>query len=125
MRGGVEENLTLVPCVDFANHTSNHEESCSFTFNYKDDVTQNSSGQPVAPESGSLSSPLRMIKKDEEIFLQYGQHANSYLMEEYGFCLPRTSTDTGEVSIDRYLEPLLLARSPECEELLERWGYWR
>lgn len=122
----MEENLTLVPCVDFANHTPDHQQSCTFTFKYNNDVTHDDSGRPVAPAFGMLQSPACTIKQDDELFLQYGQHANSYLMEEYGFCLPRTShSGTGEIILDHYLEPLLLMRSESCEDMLERWGYWR
>jgi len=124
-QGGIDEDLSLVPFVDFANHTSDRERSCRFTFNYKNDVKHDSFGRPLAPESGSLISPPLIIEKDQEIFIEYGQHANSFLMEEYGFVLPRKApSDPGEVILDHYLEPLLLARAPSCKELLERWGYW-
>jgi hypothetical protein len=125
-QSGIDEDLSLVPFVDFANHTSDHAQSCMFTFNYKNDVKHDGLGRPLAPESGTLKSPPLAIKKDQELFLEYGQHSNSFLMEEYGFVLPRNApSDPGEVILDHYLEPLLLARAPICKELLERWGYWR
>ena len=124
-QGGIDENLSLVPFVDFANHTSDHEQSCRFTFNYRNDVKHDDLGRPLAPEFGRLISPSCAVKKDQELFLNYGQHSNSYLMEEYGFVLPRTTPlDPGDVILDHYLEPLLLARASLCKELLERWGYW-
>lgn len=97
-QGGIDEDLSLVPFVDFANHTSDHEQSCTFTFNYKNDVKHDGRGQPLAPESGILKSPPLAIKKDQELFLEYGQHSNSYLMGEYGFVLPRNApSDPGRL----------------------------
>lgn len=124
--GGAEENLTLVPCVDFANHTANHDQSCTFTFNYKNDVTQDAQGRMLAPRSGVLGSPAHVVRQDEQLVLQYGSHGQSYLIEEYGFCLPRLSpSDPGQVIVDDYLGPLLLERSSVLRDALERWGYWR
>lgn len=121
----IDENLTLVPFVDFANHTADHTRSCQFSVSYKNKRDRDSAGQPVEPDSATLWSPPVPIAKDEEIYLEYGQHANSYLMEEYGFVLPRKApSDPGVVTLDAYLEPLITQAHPACKDMLDRWGYW-
>lgn len=121
----IEEDLTLVPFVDFANHTADHKQSCHFSVSYKKGCAKDSAGRPVQPESATMWSPPVAIARDEEIYLEYGQHANSYLMEEYGFVLPRKApSDPGGVALDAYLEPLITQAHPACKDVLDRWGYW-
>ncbi|KAF8323186.1 SET domain-containing protein [Clavulina sp. PMI_390] len=124
--GGIEENLTLVPGVDFANHTVDRDQSCTFAFTYKHEARADDFGKPVAPTSGVLTSPAgRPVTAGDELFLQYGTHSSSYLMQEYGFCIPRAAmSDPGEVTLDTYLETLLLSRCEAFRDVLERWGYW-
>jgi hypothetical protein len=115
----------MVPFVDLINHSSDLDRICAFVTRYKANAMHDSSGRPVAPEKAVLISPSVVVKQGEELFFQYGMHSNAFLISEYGFVLPRSgASDHGEMVLDDVLEPILVQRHPDLQELLERWGYW-
>ena len=80
-----------------------------------------------------LSSSQNAIDKDEELFLQYGAHANRTLFIEYGFvnfwkqgdCL--NGVFSGEVDLQDVLEDMFISRGRVgawMKSVLEEEGYW-
>jgi len=53
-----------------------------------------------------LGHPEKPFRKDEEIFLDYGARANSYLLTEYGFCIRSNQFDYVRI---KYKHPTLSA----------------
>ncbi|KAF8318622.1 uncharacterized protein EI90DRAFT_3133111 [Cantharellus anzutake] len=120
-----EEDLTLVPLLDLANHSPDLPRACQFEVKYICDTRRGPSGSPHAPRSVILRSPASVtVKAGEEILLQYGHHSNSALFSEYGFTLERRlDSDPSEVNLD-YAIRLLLQPYASMKDLLERWDYW-
>lgn len=80
-----------------------------------------------------ISSKEHPIQKDQELFLQYGAHANKTLFVEYGFvnswlegeCL--RGEFRGEVDLQDILEDMFTKRGSVgtwMKDVLEQEGYW-
>lgn len=68
-----EDNFTLAPLLDMANHTFVQGEECKVRF---------------SPEGMELCAPAqRTLRAGDEVCITYGPHANATLLVEYGFLL--------------------------------------
>ncbi|WFD21555.1 hypothetical protein MEQU1_000208 [Malassezia equina] len=73
-----EDNFTLAPLLDMANHTFVQGEECKVR---------------LSPEGMELCAPAhRALRAGDEVCITYGPHANATLLVEYGFLLaPKTT----------------------------------
>ncbi|KAG9128163.1 hypothetical protein FRC07_003992 [Ceratobasidium sp. 392] len=111
-----DDNMTMCPLLDFANHTP--LQSMSIT---KDEF---------ALCDGMAFSSSTHLKPGDEVHLRYGGHSNAVLFTEYGFVLPidtrNAHTINGEMSIDFDVEELfkLCQDHATKSQLLKDWNYW-
>ncbi|KZV64940.1 SET domain-containing protein [Peniophora sp. CONT] len=125
---GREDNISLCPIFDFANHVY--------------------TGATMRPETNASpfksSSTLRdmtcttldqAVHPGQELFLTYGSHANVRLFVEYGFVNPVSAQEyaeyPGEILIDDVEEAILQQSAKDAPTDLSRWrdeleeqGYW-
>lgn len=95
-------NITMVPFVDFINHTP--VANC----------------EAKASKFGFVVSTLKDIKEGDHIWFTYGAHDSLFLQCEYGFSIP---TGYDYVDITTVLEPILLKR-PILVQWLKDAGCW-
>lgn len=136
-----EENFTLAPILDMANHSSTESEV------YTVKVTGSVNGQIKAvPGAGSLElyAPIKQalgphgsLRRGQEVFLQYGSRDDCQLLIEYGFHLAGTQTSApgwqgnahASLSLDsyisRHLTELDSKESQMKVEALKEARYWQ
>lgn len=126
-----EDNLTLCPILDFANHT----DSLPTTWPQagKCDLW-NIAPRPGKGDDFVLLAPSTLTSKEgDELFLRYGAHTNQFLFVEYGFVNPAplgsTSSENtyGSIDISPIVEDLFRARGStgrQMRAVLEEEGYW-
>ena len=109
-------NLTLCPIIEFANHTESQKvprlevEVQSEDFFDREGIAIETSDDMVF-----LSPPDRMLEKDEEVYLKYGNHSKSLLFTEYGFV-----DDSAEPELDiTWLVKELARRKPSADVILK------
>ncbi|KAK5996995.1 Lariat debranching enzyme [Cladobotryum mycophilum] len=85
-----EDRLALIPVADLFNHVA---VGCRMLF---------------SPESYFITTD-RTYKKGEEVFISYGDHANDYMLVEYGFVLDDNQWD--EIYLDDVIMPNLSEES--------------
>jgi hypothetical protein len=130
------DNLTLCPVLDFANHAPSNTHivpvlpSSIFAHTHGHSKTPR---KVLGGEYMFLSSSETPIRKDDELFLRYGGHANRTLFIEYGFvklwkegdC--RNGSFSGEVDVQNIVEELFSSKGSigqSMKKLLEEVGYW-
>lgn len=125
------DNVTMVPIVDLANHTPApaHLQPMPSDADIWDTAPRGKHG-----EAFGLRVPLGLsVKAGDELFLQYGKHANRTLFVEYGFVNPFAVlqiTDgefAGEVDVQDLVEDIFRSRAAVGEwmrEVLVNEGYW-
>ena len=86
-----EDNFTLAPLLDMANHTKHPKKECRVRFSLMDGL------ELYAP----LESPLL---EGEEVCITYGLHDNATLLTEYGFVLPyHVGEDDQQIQANQWL----------------------
>ncbi|KAG8743162.1 hypothetical protein FRC12_015113 [Ceratobasidium sp. 428] len=111
-----EDNITMCPLLDFANHTPLQSMS----------ITQDG----FALCDGMAFSSSTHLQPGEEVYLRYGGHSNALLFAEYGFVFPTNTGDArAEISIDSDVEELLKScgdYEAKAQLLKDRnyWGDW-
>jgi hypothetical protein len=93
-----DDCMALNPFADYFNHTAVSTPSTPCC-----DVQFSSTGY-------KFTTPT-LIKKDEEIYISYGNHSNDFLLAEYGFILADNKWD--EIPFDDHILPLLSASQRE------------
>lgn len=109
-----EDNLTMVPFVDFLNHAPLTETYC---YPRIDRMKRNTYG------IGSFSircGPHEYVQKGEEIFLNYGAHSNDFLINEYGFVLDENRWNCIDIST----EVKSMIQIPAHKRFLMENDYW-
>lgn len=146
-----EDNLTLAPLLDMANHTSHAD--CIATVAIRGAKTQQqlvragpaaaTSLSPAVPDAGDIeirAPQPRGLSKGQELCIQYGARDDGRLLAEYGFHLSTSVSDTAEkqpwtgnphasLSLDMYISAYLdevreSERISWREETLRDTGYW-
>ncbi|KAG7843300.1 hypothetical protein KL942_000396 [Ogataea angusta] len=101
----LEDNLTMVPFVDFINHAP--EDHCFVS---------------ISPTKGfQVTSGPRPYSGGDQIFFSYGAHSDEFLLCEYGFMLPSRCNPWNSVDITPYVLALLKA---EQSEFLKEHNYY-
>ncbi|KAI1795938.1 SET domain-containing protein [Ganoderma leucocontextum] len=123
------DNLTLCPVLDFANHSNCR----THIFPVIDSevwgvVTKKPSKYFVF--FGPSQDP---IVKGQELYLQYGDHSNSFLFSEYGFVngfsegAHKSGAYSGQVDVQELVEGLFVEKGSlgtRMKSTLEDEGYW-
>lgn len=111
----VANNFTMVPFVDFLNHTDEVDTHC-YPKLAQHRKTLGSLGQ-FSIRCGSH----KYNRVGEEIMLNYGAHSNDFLLNEYGFVLKENKWNfidiSGEVTS-------LMKDNSEMASFLKENGYW-
>ncbi|KAI0463170.1 hypothetical protein LJB42_003190 [Komagataella kurtzmanii] len=98
-----EDNFTMVPYVDFLNHSS--EDGCT--------VKINSFGFQV---TSGLNYP-----ENSQLYFKYGAHSNEFLLCEYGFMFERGMNSWNYIDIN---EQVIALMEPHHVEFLKDQGYY-
>lgn len=106
--------FTMVPFVDFLNHTQDVDVHCYPKVNL---VNRSSYGLG----SFGIYCGTHIYKTiGEEVLLNYGAHSNDFLLNEYGFVIPKNEWNF----IDITPEITTMVKTPEIKDFLEDNGYW-
>ncbi|CCL99118.1 uncharacterized protein FIBRA_01132 [Fibroporia radiculosa] len=123
------DNLTLCPILDFANHTDGQSQIIPRT-----EITSTPSS--IVPRRRDdytfFSWTNTVIGHDQELFLRYGGHANRTLFVQYGFVCPfppnaiAEGDVRGEVDVQDLIEDIFAtsAIGSWIKTTLEDSGYW-
>lgn len=126
-----EDNFTLAPLLDMANHTAVPWLECKVRYDPRGGLELLAPSQPRPSDAGRTG-----WCKGDEVCITYGAHANTTLLAEYGFVLPRAiHSDNKAWTGNRYCDVLLDEQVNELfrqqgelgdwkRELLENEGYW-
>lgn len=107
--------FTLVPLVDFINHSDQMDTYCYPKINYME-KTNCGIGQFVI-----RGGPYTFKSKHEQILFSYGPHSNDFLLNEYGFTLETNQwdfIDISEVMCDA------IVQDAKMVEYLKSNDYW-
>lgn len=127
------DNLTLCPILDFANHT--YTQKFAYPGAYQAEIFNvgPSSKRKFGEDFVLLAPSTEAVVAGEQLFLQYGMHANRTLFTEYGFVnffdwdnVPESFQ--AEVEVDSYIEALFERRGELgsfMKNVLVDEGYWR
>lgn len=126
-----EDNFTLAPLFDMANHTAVSWLECKVRYDAHGVLELLAPQQPRPDDAGR-----RGWQKGDEVCITYGAHANSLLLAEYGFvlpsalhaCAPWPGNRFSDVVVDEAVRSLLGAQGDVGtwkRALLEREGYWK
>ncbi|KDQ14019.1 hypothetical protein BOTBODRAFT_33134 [Botryobasidium botryosum FD-172 SS1] len=130
-----ENDLTLCPVIDLANHTADPQKSCALAL---------LSSPTELGEHGDIikfievESPPSPMKKGDQLYLRYGPHSNATLFAEYGFVLskftcadgtggddPDVHQNYGQVVLDDIIEDMFETSGRSwMKEMLQEWNYW-
>lgn len=116
-----DDNFTLAPLLDMANHTPVPGRECKVRFSGKDGL------ELLAPSDG--------LALGDEVCITYGPHSNATLLAEYGFVLPPDAcggadwpgNPHSEVNVDDAVAQLVHAQGEVGEwkqHILQEQGYW-
>ncbi|TFK54901.1 SET domain-containing protein [Heliocybe sulcata] len=128
-KGSDADNLTMCPVFDFANHSPNPPHLLPLPSNAEIWGTGSKRGEPY----GLRTPDGTGFPKDQELFIQYGVHANKTLFAEYGFVNAMAEGDVragridGEVDVQDVVERMLQDRGVAgqwIKSALEQEGYW-
>ncbi|WFD42101.1 hypothetical protein MPSI1_000739 [Malassezia psittaci] len=102
------DNFTLAPLLDMANHTAIPWLECNVRYTSSRNLELLAPNKPRPENAGRVG-----LRKGDEVCITYGAHANSTLLAEYGFVLPRTlfPEEAGwkgnrycDICLDEYIE---------------------
>ncbi|KAG7092439.1 hypothetical protein E1B28_008794 [Marasmius oreades] len=122
------DNLSLVPILDFANHTIRLPSMTP-----QDKTSQICHGASRTCKAGSftLLAPADIpTGVGEELYLKYGSHCNRVLFVEYGFVLRRSETEQPhcEVEVDDLVESMFEKQGrfgKWAKNILQAHDYWK
>ncbi|QPG75053.1 hypothetical protein FOA43_002393 [Brettanomyces nanus] len=100
----VKENFTLVPYVDFLNHTL--EDHCTISIN---------------SQCFSVTTAKSHYGKSEQLFFSYGAHSDKILLCDYGFMLPYGQNRWNDLDISSIILKLL---KPHQKLFLQNENYY-
>lgn len=121
----------MIPIVDFANHTpsTKHLKPAPTDADVWNTAPRGKHGEAF----GLLAPSNFSVQSGDELFLQYGKHANRTLFVEYGFVNPFSEIDVvngmfeGEVDMQDLVEAHLEAKGELgkwMKDVLTDEGYW-
>lgn len=114
-------NFTMVPLVDFLNHSDTIDKYCYPQVNHfkKDGI--NGVGQFMIRVGDHEYNQI-----GEQIFLNYGPHSNDFLLNEYGFVIPNNRWDFIDITgmIMTLLEQNSKDNKKKMIQLLKENDYW-
>ncbi|QLQ82290.1 hypothetical protein HG537_0H00510 [Torulaspora globosa] len=114
-RDDEESQFTMVPFVDFLNHTDDVDQHC-----YPE--IKRDRNDPLGIGIFSLKCGKRgYTKAGDEILLNYGPHSNDFLLNEYGFVLQQNRWNFIDIS-DEVTN--LIDGDTVMTEFLKNHGYW-
>lgn len=105
---GEENNHTMAPILDFANHCHTTDERMCHAETFEDEL----GGDSQCPDSNTyfrLKAPAtRGLKKGDEVLFAYGMHPDDVLLADYGFVSSGhgTMNPWNEVQLDEVVERL-------------------
>ncbi|AGO13761.1 AaceriAGL108Cp [[Ashbya] aceris (nom. inval.)] len=109
-----DDNFTMVPYVDFLNHTTTVSEHC---YPKVESVRKLYGGVGrFSIRCGSHAYRVPM----EEIFLNYGAHSNDFLLNEYGFTVDENEWDY--IDVTEIVESMI--QKPEHVNFLREHDYY-
>ncbi|EDO16572.1 hypothetical protein Kpol_1064p54 [Vanderwaltozyma polyspora DSM 70294] len=108
-------NFTLVPYVDFINHTDEVGVHC-----YPQVMKSNINGSGIGEFCVRVGERSYKIH-EEQILFNYGAHSNDFLLNEYGFVLNENQWNYIDITED--IETLLLTIDG-AKEFLQEHDYW-
>ncbi|KAL3234905.1 Ribosomal lysine N-methyltransferase 2 [Nakaseomyces bracarensis] len=111
----IASRFTLVPYVDYLNHTTDVDVHCYPRINY------NKQDYCGVGQFTIYSGTYRYQTVGEELYLNYGAHSNDFLFNEYGFQVPQNPWNHMDISTEVCD---VLARSQETVEFLKNMDYW-
>lgn len=111
----VASQFTLVPFVDFINHSDQMDTYCYPKINY---MEKNGSGIGQFVIRGG---PYTYKVLNEEILFSYGPHCNDFLLNEYGFTMIKNQWNF--IDISKTLCDLF-AKDQKMVEYLKTNDYW-
>ncbi|KAK6330965.1 hypothetical protein TWF718_003159 [Orbilia javanica] len=100
-----EDCMTLCPFIDYYNHDTKGDESCTVSFS----------------ADGLRVTTQKAYDIGEEIFVTYGEYNNDHLLVEYGFTLPNNRADN--FNIDHWVLPKLSSRHEKILKEISFHGY--
>lgn len=111
----VANNFTLVPFVDFLNHTEEVDTHC-----YPKLAQHRKNIRSVGQFSIRCGSH-QYTRVGEEIMLNYGAHSNDFLLNEYGFVLKENKWNFIDITEE---VTSLMKENSEVALFLKENGYW-
>lgn len=108
-------NFTLVPYVNFFNHTVDPDVHCYPRVKYM------KKGKCGIGKFEIYCGRYSYKDLDEQLYLNYGAHSNDFLLNEYGFLI--SNNHWNNLDISKELK-CILAKSPETVAFLKEWDYW-
>lgn len=111
----IDSQFTMVPYVDFLNHTDEVDVHC-YPKLVKSSINANNLGR-FEIRCGKFC----YANKGEEILLNYGAHSNDLLLNEYGFTLPQNCWNCIDIS-DEITK--LMDGQDTIVSFLKSNGYW-
>ena len=124
-----ENNMTLCPILDFANHTPTPPFMMPQATRAEIWDTGPSKRRKYGEDFVLLSPSTTSTPANEEMFLRYGAHSNATLFAEYGFVnhFDGEQKDGLELEVDKEVEALFSSRGAVgswMREVLLDEGYW-
>lgn len=111
----VESQFTMVPFVDFLNHTEGVDQHCY------PKVTRNPKAKIEVGAFSLRCGDNGYSTANEEILLNYGPHSNDFLLNEYGFVLQENCWNFIDIT-DEITD--LAGDDPKIVNFLKKHGYW-
>ncbi|CAB4255001.1 similar to Saccharomyces cerevisiae YDR198C RKM2 Ribosomal protein lysine methyltransferase, responsible for trimethylation of the lysine residue at position 3 of Rpl12Ap and Rpl12Bp [Maudiozyma barnettii] len=111
----VASKLTLVPYVDFINHSTEIDSFCYPKIEYTH-ANITGAGQFVI-----RGGPYTYETPNEQILFNYGPHSNDFLLNEYGFTLPENNWNYLDVS---FILKDFISTDTDVTDYLKTNDYW-
>ncbi|CCK68134.1 protein-lysine N-methyltransferase KNAG_0A04620 [Huiozyma naganishii CBS 8797] len=111
-------NFTMVPYVDYLNHTDDIDQHCY------PKIEKNVRRAQGIGQFMLKVGPHSYTKKGDELMLNYGPHSNDFLLSEYGFVMKKNRWNHLDVT-DYIIEQVKDKPSfPKQKQFLEDHLYW-
>ncbi|CAO1639013.1 unnamed protein product [Sympodiomycopsis kandeliae] len=116
-----EDNFTLVPILDMANHTNDPNAICSIhPLNSMGNIIPEPSRSSTKSYGLAMKASNSAIQAGNEVLIQYGARDDSILLSEYGFLLGNENDPYNCIDIDPYLSP-----TSSIEAVLKENNLWK
>lgn len=123
-----EDNFTMAPIIDMANHAPGRKES---VMDEKRSLTLYSSDTARTVDSYDQLLPKTQLttKQGEEVVFSYGAHGDDTLLTEYGFCIGAPANTDHTVEVSERVRKLLFEVCGDTEgqrkqQILSDADYW-